>query len=48
MVSRAALLLALEAIKLNVPAGYADSAYYSMGWEDAVDAVIEHVEEWEE
>lgn len=47
MVSRDVLILALEAVKANVPEGYRDSAYYSMGWEDACDAMIEVAEEWE-
>ena len=48
MVRPEVVRIMLEALKANPPDGYADSAYYSMGWEDACDAAIERVEDWDD
>lgn len=48
MVTREAVLVALEALRVNVPDGYGDSSYYTMGWEDALDAACEAIEGWDE
>lgn len=48
MVNREAVLVALEALRDNVPDGYADSPYFRLGWEDAIDAACEAIEGWED